>query len=35
MTMEEMLHGDNGEILNRNLSTYKVDNNDMYIEVIL
>ena len=24
MTMEEMLHGDNGEILNKNLSTYKV-----------
>ena len=25
MTMEEMMHGENGEILNRNLSTYKVN----------
>ena len=31
MTMEEMLHGNNGEILNRNLSTYKVENCQLVI----
>ena len=34
MTMEEMLHNKHGEILNKNLSSYKVNSEPLFIESI-
>ena len=34
MTMEEMLHNKHGEILNKNLSSYKVNSKSLFIESI-